>query len=275
MKIVLAKLIGFFINIIAHISPTYAVQIAIKLFSTPLKGKHLPEGKDFLNTAFQEEVIYKDFSIMTYRWLGEKDTILLVHGWESNAFRWKDLIEKLKQKGYNIVAIDAPAHGKSGGKYFNTLDYSECIHLVAKKFKVKTIIGHSVGGMATIFFQHKYQFPHLERIVLLGAPSNFKDIFERYVNMMGYHNILVKHIDEFILKKHGHRSAYFEASKFSKDITSKGLIIHDDKDNIIPYKDALDYQVSYTNAKLITTNNLDHSLKSENVDNHILEFISN
>lgn len=275
MKLFLAKLIGFFINMIAYISPNYAARLAISLFSKPRKGKHTYEAIDFLDTAFQEEINFKDFSIMTYRWLGDKETILLVHGWESNAFRWKNLIETLKFQGFNVVAIDAPAHGKSGGASFNVIDYSECIHLVAKKFKVQTVIGHSVGGMATILFQHKYKLPELKRIALLGAPSNYKDMFKRYAKMMSYRKSLTKSIDEYALKQFGNLPEYYAAAQFSKDITAEGLIIHDAEDNIIPYNDALDYKTYFANAKFITTNNLDHSLKSEDVDNHILEFITN
>ena len=275
MKLFLAKLIGFYINMIAYISPSYAACLAISLFSKPRKGKHTNEAINFLDTALQEEINFKDFSIMTYRWLGNKETILLVHGWESNAFRWKNLIETLKPQCFNVVAIDAPAHGKSGGASFNVIDYSECIHLVAKKFNAQTIIGHSIGGMAAIICQYQHKLPTLKRIALLGAPSNYKDIFKRYINMMGYHKLLTKSIDEFVLKLFGHLPRYYNAARFSKDLTLKGLIIHDIEDTIIPYQDALDYKANFANSKFITTNNLDHSLKANDVNNHILEFISN
>ena len=275
MKIILAKLIGFFINCIALFNLKAAVHLAVKLFSTPLKGKHVPEGKDFLNTAFQEEVICKDVSVMTYRWLGKKDTILLVHGWESNAFRWKDLILKLILRDYNVIALDAPAHGRSGGKSFNVIDYSECIYRVAKKFNAKTVIGHSMGGMATVFFQYKYKLPYLKKIVLLGAPSNAKGIIKRYTKLMGYSNRVIKALDFYVLNRFGNTLDYFDSAQFSKDITAKGLIIHDVDDTIIPYNDALTYKSQYVNAELISTKNLDHSLKSEETEKHILKFINN
>ena len=275
MKLVLAKFIGFFINVLVYISPNNAARLANILFSTPRKGKHSQEAIDFLNTAYQEEVSFKETSIMTYRWPGNHETILLVHGWESNAFRWKDLIETLKLQGYNIVAIDAPAHGKSGGKLFNIINYSECLYLVAKKFNVQTIVAHSFGGMATIFFQYKYQLTHLKRIVLLGAPSNLKDVVKRYTYLMSYNTSVIDALDAFTLKQFGHLPEYYHAAKFSKNINAMGLIIHDPEDDIIPYKDALDYKAHYAKAKLISTKNLNHSLKSKEVDQHILEFISN
>ncbi|WP_242205542.1 alpha/beta hydrolase [Aestuariivivens insulae] len=274
MKRLIAKLIGCFINCIAIFSPQYAASLAIKLFSSPQKGKHTTEGIDFLNTSFQEAVSYKNYDIITYRWPGKKAPVLLVHGWESNAFRWKALIENLKSNGFEVIALDAPAHGNSGSNSFNVVDYSECLFRIAKKFNAQTVVAHSLGGTATIFFQHKYQLPQLKKLVLLGAPSNIKDVFRRYTNMMGYSPSVVKAIDAFVLQHFGNTPDYYNAAEFSKSIKAKGLIIHDINDNIIPYNDALDYKEQFPNTTLITTNNLDHSLKSEYTDKRILEFIS-
>jgi pimeloyl-ACP methyl ester carboxylesterase len=41
----------------------------------------------------------------------------LVHGWESNASRWENLLPYLKKSG-STIAIDGPAHGLSSGKEF-------------------------------------------------------------------------------------------------------------------------------------------------------------
>ncbi|WP_242085323.1 alpha/beta hydrolase [Aestuariivivens sediminis] len=274
MKLVVAKCIGLYINLLGYIAPNDAARLAISLFSKPRKGKHTQEAHDFLNTAFQEEVFFNGTSIMTYRWPGIHETILLVHGWESNAFRWEALINKLRLKNHNIVAVDAPGHGKSGSKSFNIIDYSEYLKVVTYKFNVQAIIAHSFGGMATIFFQYKYQVPLLKKIVLLGAPSNLEDVIKRYTKMMGFNTIVTNALKAFYLQHFGHSPEYYHAAKFTKAIKTRGLIIHDPEDHIIPYRDALEYQAFYPNVKLITTENLDHSLKSEAVDQHILEFIA-
>lgn len=270
----LPRIIGFSINFISHFSPKYAAKLAITLFSSPQKGKLINNASSFLETAKQEKVNYKDISITTYNWSGKKETILLAHGWESNTLRWKGFIEILQNQDYNIVSLDAPAHGKSTGKEFNALFYSECIHVVAQKHKTNTIIGHSVGGMAAVFSQHKYKLSSVKKLILLGAPSNFTGVFNRYVKMMQYNQKVDNAMSQFVLKRYNHLPEYFSASNFSKEITAKGLIIHDKKDRIIPYKDALDFEKKYTNAKLITTRGFGHGLKSDIVYNHIIEFLN-
>jgi pimeloyl-ACP methyl ester carboxylesterase len=270
----LIKTIGGSINFVSYFSAYFAAHLAINLFSRPQKGKTKISESKFLNTSIKEALTINNFSIMTYRWTGTKDTVLLAHGWESNASRWKNLIELLKSNDYNIVALDAPAHGNSGSKLFNALIYSECIRMVAKKFNANIIVGHSVGGMASIFAQKNHHIQSLNKLVLLGAPADFLGVFNRYEKMMGYNAKVSNAMHKYVLKHYNHLPEYFSAANFSKEITAKGLIIHDKKDRIIPFKDALKYKENYKNSELISTRGQGHGLKSEQVYTHILEFLN-
>ncbi|MDO7171837.1 alpha/beta hydrolase [Mariniflexile sp. AS56] len=267
------KAIGGSINFVSYFSPNAAAQLAIYLFSKPNKGKITEEEAPFLKTATQENVFYKNIPISTYHWKGSKETVLLVHGWESNAFRWKDLIEILQAQDYNIIAIDAPGHGNSGNKIFNVFLYSECINAVTSHFKIDSIIGHSVGATASAISLHKYHSP-IKKLVSLGAPSNFAGIITNYVLMMGYNKRVTDAMNKYYLKHFEHEPDYFSAKNFLKDIQAKGLIIHDRKDRIISYRDALDISKHYKDSKLIKTMGLGHGLKNELVYNHILEFLN-
>ncbi len=263
MAKIISKFIGFILNIISLFSPKYAVKKAFQLFTSPRKGKPNEVESDFLNTAFQEELNYNGLDIMTYRWLGKNKTILLAHGWESNASRWKFLINQLRQSDYNIIALDAPAHGYSKGKEFNAILYSECINVVANRFNPSIIIGHSVGGMASVFFQNKYKFQELEKIILLGTPSEFTGVLKRYVIMMGYNKRIENSITKLVFERFNHLPSYYSGANFAKEINTKTLIIHDKKDEIIPFSDALLYKNNFKNPQLIATSNLGHSLRQK------------
>lgn len=273
MKTLLIAIIGTYYNAISYLSKTYAANKAILLFSRPRKGKITEEQSDFLGTAFQEELTYDKQPIMTYRWLGKKDTVLLVHGWESNAARWKSLILNLKQRGYNVIAIDAPAHGYSGSKIFNALLYSEFIHVAAKHFKPKIMIGHSVGGMATVICQNKYQLESIQKMILIGAPSEFSGVLKRYTDMMGYNKRIIDQMNALVIERFGAEPKAFSTAKFLENINSKGLIIHDEEDSIIPYNDALLIKNSFKDSILITTKGLGHSLNDDTVASYIYDFI--
>lgn len=274
MKSLLIFLVGTYLNTLSYFSRSYAGHMAMSLFAKPRKGQITNVQGAFLNTALKEVLNYKDFKIMTYRWPGSKITILLVHGWESNAGRWKSLTNNLVAHGFGVVALDAPAHGNSGSSNFNALLYSEFIHIVAKQFNPQIIIGHSVGGMATVFCHRKYQLDHLKKMVLLGAPSEFSDILDRYTSLLRYNKRIKSELNAIILERYGKYPEAFSTAKYLQTIDdSEGLIIHDELDSVIPYSDAELIKKSFTNGKLITTSGMGHSLNNETVVSHIFEFI--
>ncbi|WP_248722228.1 alpha/beta hydrolase [Seonamhaeicola sp. ML3] len=273
MQKFIIKLVGSYLNVLSYVSADYAANKALHLFSKPRKGRLNELQKTFLESAYQESMAFEGLNIATYHWKGNRATILLVHGWESNSARWKNKIKRFIDQDFNVIALDAPAHGASGGKLFNALLFSEFINVVTKKHKPEVIIGHSVGGMASIFFQQKYQLESVKKMILLGTPSEFEGILKNYIKLLGYNKKVEKSLDKIILKKFGAKPGDFSTSKYSKEIETKGLIIHDFKDTIIPYSDAKLIHKNLKNSKLITTKGLGHSLNHTSVTENILDFL--
>lgn len=273
MEKYIIKLIGSYLNVLSYVSADYAANKALHIFSKPRKGKITPKQKAFLNSAQKEILHYDDLKIATYHWQGDKATILLVHGWESNSARWKRKIDSFTNEGFNVIALDAPAHGASGSNLFNALLYSEFINVVAKKYQPQILIGHSVGGMASVFYQQKYQLDAIQKMVLLGAPSEFEDALKNYINLLGYNKKIEKSLSRVIINHFGAVPTEFSTSKFAKNITTEGLIIHDMKDPIIPFSDAKLIKSNFKNSTLISTKGLGHSLNSASVTKSIVDFI--
>ncbi|WP_452222849.1 alpha/beta fold hydrolase [Lacinutrix chionoecetis] len=269
----IVKIIGGLVNTMSYISPRYASRKALDLFATPRKGRILENQKTFLDSAETHHLKYKDLQISTYQWKGKGKTILLAHGWESNTHRWEALILQLKTLDYNIVSIDAPAHGGSSGKQFNAVLYSECIHVAAKHFKPQIIIGHSVGGMSTGFYQHTYQNKNLEKLILLGAPSEFTGVFKRYVDMMGYNKRVENGLNNLVVERFNKAPSHFSLANFAKTINTKTLIIHDIEDKIIPFNDAEMIAKNHKNVEFISTKGYGHGLRNNVVNKHVIDFI--
>ncbi len=274
MSNAIIKIIGSSFNALSYVAPRYTSGKALNLFATPRKGRIKPKQVAFLNSAKQQNLKYENTTIATYHWEGSGGTVLLVHGWESNTHRWEGLIEKLKGSDYNIVSLDAPAHGATSGTQFNAVLYSECINVVVNHFNPEMIIGHSVGGMATGFFQYKYQNKLVQKLILLGAPALFTDVFKRYIDMMGYNKRIEKGLNKLIEKNFHKQASYFSLSDFAKTIDTKTLVVHDTEDKIIPYNDAELIAKNHNNAEFVTTSGFGHGLRSDVVYKHILDFIS-
>lgn len=273
MKRHLPKIIGSIINVISLISASTSAKLALKLFSRPKKGRIKPEEKSFLKTSKSEFLQYNNQRIQTYFWEGSGSTVLLAHGWESNSYRWKKLIKELTELQFNVVAMDAPGHGDSGGKEFNALIYAAFMNEVAQKFNPEILIGHSVGGMASIFCAEIYGFENLKKLVLLGSPSNFRDVMNRYTRLMNYNSKVYKALDVLITQRFGNSPDHYSVKNYSGASTIHTLIIHDKNDKIIPYEDALEIHSILKKSRLITTHGFGHSLKHPDVRKYIFEFI--
>ncbi|TYB73834.1 alpha/beta hydrolase [Bizionia gelidisalsuginis] len=274
MSKTLIKIIGNALNAASYASQNYATSKAWSLFITPRKGRVKDTQQPFLNTAVQQTITHDALKIATYHWQGSKKTILLVHGWESNTHRWEKLITELQALDYNIVALDAPAHGKTSGKHFNAILYAECIHKVTTIYHPEIIIGHSVGGMASVFYQYQHQNKAVEKLILLGAPSEFTGVFERYVAMLGYNKRIEKGLNDRVFSTFNKTPDYFSLAQFVKEISTDTLLIHDKNDQIIPYSDAKLIIKNLEKGRLITTEGFGHSLRKKEINSHIIKFIT-
>jgi pimeloyl-ACP methyl ester carboxylesterase len=268
------KSIGNTLNAASLISSKFATNKALNLFASPRKGRYTEDQRQIINSAYFEELDYDNLNIATYRWVGKNKTVLLAHGWESNASRWDYILQDFKDQDYNVIALDAPAHGRSGGKKFNAVLYSEFINKVAQKYQPNVIIGHSVGGMASVFAMHNYLLPSVKKMILLGAPAHYTGVFDRYKSMMGYNTKISKGLDRTVLKNFGKPLDYFSAATFTESIEAQGLIIHDKKDNIIPFEDAQLFAKRYKKSELISTTGFGHGLKDASLTPQIIEFIN-
>jgi predicted alpha/beta hydrolase family esterase len=272
--IVLPKVIGFYINILSFLYPKKSLELAYQFFSEPREGrlslKNLPE---ILKEATLEVIEHNGHYLQTYIWQGNENKILLIHGWESNASRWEKLLLFLKKSGSTIIAIDGPAHGLSSGKEFSVPTYAEFINVVSEKHKPKFIIGHSMGGVACAYYQHMYQHNDLEKMILLGAPSDFKILLDNYSKMLNLNSKVYEQLVSYIKKRFNINIEEFSGVRFLKNTTIQGIIAHDTKDDVVAFEEAKKMAQSWKKAKFIETQGLGHSLHDDKLYQNIYQFL--
>lgn len=274
MEKILIRFIGASVNVISLFSPHSAARYALKLFSTPRKGRLTDQQIPVVESAYYDALTLDHHTIATYRWVGTNKTILLVHGWESNATRWHDLIKLLKAHNHTIIALDAPAHGKSGGKEFNAILYSKFINHVLKKYKPEIIIGHSVGGLSSIFCLHQNESEFVDKLIMLGSPAHFRGVFMRYMSMMNYNQSVERAASELIKERFGNYPDHYSIESFADKIYCKTLIVHDKNDPVIPFDDAVILNHHIKGSELFVAENSNHSLKDKSVNEKLLHFIN-
>lgn len=269
----LPLLYGAYFNIVALFSEKLAAEKAFTLFCTPRRGKVLPIQQDFLEKARDQVVTIGGMELQTYRWPGEKERVLLLHGWESNTFRWRKLIKELIREGFDIVAFDAPAHGKSSGEIFNVILYAECVEEMAKVYQPNYVVGHSVGGMTAVYHQYAYKPKGIEKIVTIGSPSEFPEIMDHYQRLLKFNNRVMRALDRYLQKHFGFQIKDFSTSSFAKKLKVKGLLIHDELDAIAPFSCSERVHANWEGSQFINTRGLGHSMHQEEVNQQIVNFL--
>ncbi|MDT0295472.1 alpha/beta hydrolase [Mesonia ostreae] len=269
----LPRIIGMQFNSQHLIQPQKVASKAFELFCSPRKGRVKPEQEDFLNEAKAEVISFQNKKIQTYRWPGNNKKILLVHGWESNTYRWKDFVKELQKEEYDIFAFDAPAHGYSEGKMINVPLYANAIQEVVTHISPSMIVGHSIGAMSTIYNQHQFT-NDVEKLILLGPPSEISSIMSDYQKLLQLKPRVMKTLEDYFQKQLGYKFDEFSIARFAKEVRKPGLIIHDQYDKIAPITASEAIHKEWKNSKLIVTQGGGHSLSNEQVYQHMLSFIN-
>ncbi|AWX43760.1 hypothetical protein HME9304_00751 [Flagellimonas maritima] len=270
---ILPLVYGKYFNTLSLFAPQKTAKKAFNLFCTVRKGRVLPQQKKYLDPVKNTMEQIAGHRLQSYHWSGDKETVLLVHGWESNTYRWRNLIEKLQNANFDIIAFDAPSHGYSSGNKLYVPLYEEAVQYMIKKYNPKYLIGHSVGGMTLMYNEYKNPNPTVERIVVIGAPSEFHEIMEHYQSLLKFNDRVMKALDAYIFKRFGFHIRDFSTSKFALKNTKKGLLFHDRFDLIAPYHASEKVHENWRNSKLVTTEGLGHSMHQEEVNNQIVEFL--
>lgn len=271
---ILTNAYGFYINLLSYLYPKKSLEIAYRLFSNPRKGKFKHEK---LPKTIQRAKVVKHqiegFEFCSYVWEGTNpETILLCHGWESNASRWKKLLPYLEKTNKTIVAIDAPAHGFATGKEFNVPYYSKFLEEAIKIYKPKIGIGHSIGGNALIYFQQHFEHT-FNKIVILGSPSDFTIILNNFFSMLKLNKRVQNIMKNYIKNKFNIIADDFKVAEFLKNSDVEGIIAHDEDDSIVPISEAEKYVNNWNKARFIKTKGNGHSLHNSDLYREIQKFV--
>lgn len=264
-------LFGRTVNALAEISPRRAGQLALSVFRTPREGKLDRLQHPYLRQVEYRALRLRNLNVATYAWPGEGPRVLLCHGWESNTARWKPLISALQQQDYHVLALDAPAHGASGGTQFDAILYSEMIDVAVRELRPQLIVGHSAGGMATALWLANYPLQEVRRGVLMATPFDLGSMVDYYCTMVQMGEKARACMDEEIERVYGFRIADLTLRDLAPKFSVPGLVIHDEQDAVVSVEAARAIHELWNDSRLLITKGLQHTLQSKRVYRAILE----
>ncbi|MDN4164008.1 alpha/beta hydrolase [Cytophagales bacterium LB-30] len=263
-----------YLHSLALVSPQKAGEKGFQLFCTPRSKPVKPHHLEFLKTAswFVREV--NGHTVQGYQWGHGPKKVLLLHGWQSHSYRWKKYVEKFPAEEYTLIAVDAPAHGLSKGKYFTVVLYNELIQDLSTAFgHFHSIVGHSIGGFALLYALYKNPSLSTTQIVVMGAPGEVDDFFTPLQETLSLNKRTMKAIRQHFENQIGKAPSYFSSLRFAKELSLKGLIVHDEEDQEAPFHYAQRLAQVWSSAVLVKTKGAGHNLRDPKVIHLVTDFI--
>lgn len=259
------------------VSVRWAAQIAFDMFSTPYRKSKKPKPPIF-KQAENIKIEVNGCSINGYKWNKDaKQQLLILHGFESRAYKFDMYISPFLHKGWGITVMDAKAHGKSEGKQIIVPEYVAMIEVLEQKYgKFNAYLAHSFGGIAVTLHLEKSVNP-AAKLVLIAPATETDTAIRLFSKIVGVSEQVRKTIDELILEKSGHPTSFYSVKRIAALLKNDILWVHDRNDKITPLKDVqplMDQHPAHIEFKV--TEGLGHSriYKNDQVIEHIVGFLN-
>jgi len=106
------------------------------------------------------------------------------HGWEGRPTQFRPLAGALTARGFRVLAIEGPGHGRSPGRQASPWLFAQALLAAQAEFgPPAAVVGHSLGGGAVpIALAHGLLAP---RVATLGAPAAMSEITENFMAAVG------------------------------------------------------------------------------------------
>lgn len=261
---------------IMKFAPKAALQIAFYNLLSPRLGRLYHED-DLPIGATPFTLPYKKSFLRGYSWGASDRAVYLVHGWEGNLGRMCKFVEPLTSAGFRVVAFDAPSHGRSGKQLTTLKDVSAALADVVTHFgPPHAVVAHSLGAAATALML-KEKPAHLPAALALLSPM--KSLREQ-VDIFNLAVQLPPHLaDALTAQVERYAKLSVAATDFGRNVAAlpaKGLLVHDEGDDIVPFAPTQRVADSWPGAALYKARGLGHRgvLYDEVVVERVTRFVA-
>ena len=265
------------LRLLSLISPVRTAEHAFNVFSTPQR-RTTGELPGIFSTAVTIRIDFEKYHITGYQWnKGAGPKALILHGFESSAINFAQYVQPLLDKGYEVLAFDAPAHGRSTGKQMNALIYSNFIKYIDQNFgPIQFFIAHSFGGLALCLALAEKEATHQRKLALIAPVTETVSSINIFFEFFHLKSPRVR--EEFyklIIRIGGQPLAWFSIGRTLASLPYPILWLHDQEDLITPLADALKIkEQNRPNIRFVITKGLGHRriYRDEEMQKKIIDF---
>jgi len=264
------------LNLLAVISSRKAAEKAYKIFCTPFYRTR-KEAPPVFKQGTPISLHIKGNTVNGFKWnSGGSKRVLIVHGFESSCKNFSVYIEALIEKGYEVIAFDAPGHGISGGKQITLPLYIEMITAIHFNVGViQSFMAHSFGGLVVTHFIEK--IPHENcRLALIAPLTETDTAITSFFKFLQLNEAVRAEFEKILQAKSGAPSAHFSIPRALRHIQAEILWAHDKYDDVTPLKDVEPVRAAnYPNVSFLITEGLGHKkiYRNKRVIQAVVDFL--
>jgi pimeloyl-ACP methyl ester carboxylesterase len=223
--------LGF--QLASRISPQFGAEVARQLFFRPPRAPYREEQRAALALSQTALLPARERHVQAYYW-GEGPAVLLLHGWGGHAGQMTEFVRPLTRAGYRVVAVDAPAHGRSGGRLSSIIHFANALEAAAGLFgPVYAIIAHSLGAAAASHAMMKGL--SVRRAVFVAPQARLTGYWQLFRGTLGMSDDawrLLRARSERWLKVRYDRLHPIDSAPH---MTTPLLVLHGEADRLVPF----------------------------------------
>lgn len=269
------RLVRWFFPKLEWAAPALAARYFRTIFFTPLNYRLPEKERPFLESAKKFSMMENGKHIQGYTW-GEGQPVLLVHGWAGRATQFRSFIQALNNAGFKAVSFDGPAHGLSGGRRTNIIEFSNVIKQAFTYIgQPMPIIAHSFGGVASMY--SAVSGLPLTTLITIASPSIGDEVIWTYLRAINGSWKTGAAFKTHVESTYGKTFDEWSSLHFVKhlQLPLALLIVQDADDKEVIMRHATELKKAYPPAQLLQTTGLGHTriLRDEEVIRTSLRFI--
>lgn len=240
---------------LSRIAPGLAAAVAERLFFTPPRSR-ASRGDAALRAAQPLRLSLAGVRLAGWRW-GRGPAVVLLHGWGGRAAQLTAFVEPLVQRGFSVIAFDAPGHGRSGGGLSSAPQFARALaSLAARLGPLHGVVAHSLGATATALALREGL--SVGRVVFLGPAADPPAWVEPFARTLGLAPEVVGRLRARSERRLGLGWAELNLPAFAGSLDVPALILHDTEDTEVPLADGVAIAAAWPGARLVTTTGLGH-----------------
>lgn len=267
---------------IEKFSPRTASRWGATLWHTPASHRMTRREAALLEVAGKRRVPFKESAYQSalssyytiYSW-GKGPLVLLVHGWGGSGAQMAALAQPLARAGYQVLALDALAHGDSSGEQTDVMEMTEVIKdLDAKCNGFQGIIAHSMGAIAAAVALD--DGVRTNRLVTCAAAASMDYYIQQFTQQLRASNQTIGRIVFNMNNRFKRNINELSLIHLAPKLGVPTLIVHDEHDEHVDHREAIALSKCWPRSRLHLTKHLGHTSLLHDADTikKIVDFIA-